>query len=184
MNINRSAGLLRRSLTLPVFLTAGLNAFAAPPLTEPVDATIVNTDKSPVPVLPVTPPWSGTPKVETAIFPSRPGGFENCEVIYTAEFGKVFIVNTVSARFNSEPGKGGGMRLEVTLPDGSTPGRIVIPVNLSAPARQVNGFYDGYAGSLNLGGLPIIAARACLSGDDAAGTQNLIGFEFDLPEAP
>ena len=42
MNINQCAGLLRSILILPVFLASSLNAFAIPPIIEPVDVNVIS----------------------------------------------------------------------------------------------------------------------------------------------
>ena len=172
---------------------------------KPVMALIVNDSSNPVPVtlqgtnaaVPVTVPagqslpvtvqgsvsvnpagaWTGTPYVESHVNINRAAnGFESCEQVFSAAAGTAVIVKTVSVRYSVPAGTFGSARLLVTPFGGGSVVGVPLPTPRVAPVSQVAGLYDGYAGSLDMGGLPVVEAQYCQSGVDAAGTLAVIGF--------
>jgi hypothetical protein len=129
----------------------------------------------------IPPPWQGTPFVEShVVLNNNADGFEQCEEVFTADSGTAVILKTLSVSFNVPPGGFGGSRARVTLPGGDQT-YVPVPDARSAPASQVVGLYDAYSGSLDMGGVPVVALDYCLHGIDAAGTMAAIGFSVLAP---
>jgi hypothetical protein len=163
-------------------------AIAQGPL-KPVLALIVNDAQNPVPVavqgtLDVAPAplWPGTPFLDAEVVINRDaGGFEQCAPLFTAEAGTAVILKTLTGRFSVPPGTFGSLRARVTVPGGQ-PTSVTVPSHRSAPVLQVAGLYDGFQGSVDMGGIPVVAVEYCQSGVDAAGTMTAIGFTVPLPQ--
>ena len=86
------------------------------------------------------------------------------------------ILKTVSVRYSVPPGTFGSARLLVTPFGGGSAVGVPLPTPRVAPVSQAAGLYDGYAGALDLGGLPAVVAQYCQSGVDSAGSMAVIGF--------
>jgi len=168
-------------------------AQAAPPDVKPgpsTPVTVVNTTANPVPVsgnvsvsgiggpVLVTPPlWQGTPAIFGGLLANESfDGAEVCPSIYTAGAGEAFLLKTVTGRYNVPPGNSGSMGLLVKVFGTTSEVRLDVSMYPEAPARQVAGLYDQYAGSLDGGGIPIISAKACLAGITSRGGLHIIGF--------
>lgn len=145
--------------------------------------TIGNTTTNPVPVaITGARPWLGTPKIVSTIVLNREAtGFEVCERIYTAAAGEALLLKTVVGRFNVPPNTAGSMRVRLTAYGSTEAAFVPVPAAATAPSLQVAGLYPQFAGSFDGGDLPIIAADACLSGLNGAGSTNLIGFVVPAP---
>jgi hypothetical protein len=150
------------------------------PVQGTVDATVTNTPDNPVPVAP--PAWQGTPTIATRVVLNHDSeGLEECETVFTAAAGTAVVVKTVSTSFNVPPGTFGGARMRVSIPGTTTKKAVELPTHPTAPALQVTGNFDAYAGTLDLGGFPTVAVDFCLAGVSAAGSIAVIGFVLPLP---
>ena len=151
---------------------------------RPVMALIVNDSSNPVPVtvqgnVSVDPAaaWTGTPYAVSHVNINRAAnGFESCEQVFSAAAGTAVILKTVSVRYSVPPGTFGSARLLVTPFGGGSAVGVPLPTPRVAPVSQAAGLYDGYAGALDLGGLPAVEAQYCQSGVDSAGSMAVIGF--------
>jgi hypothetical protein len=179
--------------TLGLALLAGLMSFTgtgpaiAQNVLRPAQALIVNDAATPVPVaaatpLAVSPPlWQGTPFAISEVVLNAGGG-QRCEPSFAAPAGGVVMLTTVSGSFNVPPGGDGSISMKFTLPDNTT--HIVeAPMHATAKARQTTGLFDQFTGSLTLGGYPVIAAEACLIGDNSSGQLDFLGFVVPLPQS-
>jgi hypothetical protein len=150
------------------------------PVQGTVNATVTNTPANPVPVAP--PLWQGTPTVATlAVLNPNADGFEDCQTVFTADTGTALLLKTVSGKFNVPPGTFGGTRILVTVPGGTSRKAVALPTQPTAPVLQVAGNFDAYSGSLDMGGLPIVAVDFCVAGVKSAGDIAVIGFVVPLP---
>ena len=121
-------------------------------------------------------PKRGTADIEsTVVVNFDPSGSEQCAAFYTATSGTTLLLKTITGTFNVPPGAWGNVQLQVTLLGGKT-ANLDIPMLRTAPALQVAGVYDQYAGSLELGDIPVIALQACVVGINSALGLEAIGF--------
>ena len=157
-------------------VTAGPNVTIAGPLPVPVS---VEGAVSVVP--PAAPLWPGTPFAKsTVVLNNDPTGFQQCEDLFTAAAGTAVILKTLSGDFNVPPGQDSDLSVRIRVPGGSfVP--VEIPSTRTAPVGQTTGLYDGYAGSLEMGGLPVVQLQVCLIGVKAAAGLAAIGFVVPLP---
>jgi hypothetical protein len=125
------------------------------------------------------PLWQGTPYVSSQVL-IRVDGFR-CDNLAPVPAGKVLFIGNVVTDFNVSPGGAGHADLQFT-PLGGTLQFLSLPAQRSAPATQVAGLYDGYAGAINLG-LPATGGlAACFGGGpDLNGTITVIGFLVPAP---
>jgi hypothetical protein len=144
------------------------------------DVIVRNDDSNPVPVRPTPPPlWQGTPYHDVAIVFNA--GVVQCEAMNPIPAGTVLFLERVISNFNVPPGASGFAQVSVS-PLGAPTASLFIPTFPTAPALQVAGLYDQYAGSLEVG-LPVTAVEACVAGgnDEAPARARIEVIGFLMP---